>query len=63
MVITSKRGSQDNIVTYEHLCDTTTDLEKINPKYVTLGSIAVILKGETGLELYLATSEKEWIKA
>ena len=47
----SKRGTSDNIVAYEHICDTTEDLQKIDPKYITLGSIAIVLKGEGGLEL------------
>jgi hypothetical protein len=57
----SKRGTSDNIVAYEHICDTTEDLQKIDPKYITLGSIAIVLKGEGGLELYMATSDKEWV--
>ena len=61
MLITSKRGAQDNIVTYEHICDTTEDLQKIDPQYITLGSVAVVLQGNAGLEIYMATSNKEWI--
>lgn len=61
MLITSKRGAQDNIVTYEHICDTTEDLQKIDPQYITLGSVAVVLQGDAGLEIYMATSNKEWI--
>lgn len=61
MFITSKRGAQDNIVTYEHICDTTEDLQKIDPQYITLGSVAVVLQGDAGLEIYMATSNKEWI--
>ena len=61
MLITSKRGAQDNIVTYEHICDTTKDLQNINPQYITLGSVAVVLQGDAGLEIYMATSNKEWI--
>ena len=59
--IMSKRGSLDNIVTYEHICDTTADLADINPEYITLGSVALVLKGAAGLEIYMATSEKEWV--
>lgn len=62
MTIMSKRGAEDNVVTYEHICDTTADLNAIDPKYVTLGSIAIVLKGSAGLEVYMATSDREWVK-
>lgn len=59
----AKRGSQDNIVTYEHYCDTTADMANIDPKYVTLGSICVVIKGENDLlELYIADSGHTWNK-
>lgn len=60
--IMSKRGQQDNVVTYEHICDTAADLTTIDPKYVTLGSVAIVLKdsGDT-LGVYMANSEKEWV--
>jgi hypothetical protein len=29
--IMTKRGDADNIVTYEFICDTTADLQKIDP--------------------------------
>lgn len=59
----SKRGSQDNVVTYEHYCDTTTDMENIDPKYITLGSICVVIRGENDLlELYIADSNHTWNK-
>ena len=61
MTIMSKRGQQDNVVTYEHICDTIADLATIDPKYVTLGSIALVLKGTAGLEVYMATSTGEWV--
>lgn len=61
MVITSKRGNLDNIITYEHICDTSTDLNNIQPQYITLGSVALVLQGDTGLQIYMANSEKEWI--
>ena len=61
MTIMSKRGQADNIITYEHICDTTADLTNIDPKYVTLGSVAIVLKGSAGLEVYMATSDKEWV--
>lgn len=57
----TKRGQVDNVLTYEHICDTTEDLNTIDPKYITLGSIAIVLKGATGLEVYMATSDKEWV--
>lgn len=61
MTIMSKRGQADNIITYEHICDTTADLANIDPKYITLGSVAIVLKGAAGLEVYMATSDKEWV--
>lgn len=60
--IMSKRGQADNVLTYEHICDTTADLDTIDPRYITLGSIAIVLKGDAGLEVYMATSDKEWIE-
>ena len=61
MTIMSKRGQADNIITYEHICDTIADLANIDPKYITLGSVAIVLKGSAGLEVYMATSDKEWV--
>lgn len=60
--IMTKRGQQDNVITYEHICDATADLASIDPKNITLGSVAIVLQGEAGLELYMANSNKEWIK-
>ena len=62
MTMMSKRGSADNILTYEHICDTADDLQTIDPKYITLGSVAIVLKGAAGLEVYMATSDKEWVQ-
>lgn len=59
--IMTKRGSQDNMVTYEHICDTRADMVNIPSDQITLGSTCIILKGPEGFELYMATSEKEWI--
>lgn len=59
--IMSKRGQADNINTYEHICDTVADLQNIDPKYITLGSVAIVLQGAAGLEVYMATSSKEWV--
>ena len=62
MTVMTKRGQADNVITYEHICDTTADLDKIDPKYITLGSIALVLKGAAGIEVYMATSDKEWVE-
>ena len=60
--IMTKRGSQDNVITYEHYCDTTADMANINPEYITLGSVCVVLQGSGGdLEIYLAGSNKQWV--
>lgn len=60
--IMSKRGSQDNIITYEHYCDTKADLANIPKEQVTLGSVAIVLKDENNeMGIYLANSNKEWI--
>lgn len=61
MHITSKRGALDNVVTYEHVCDTTSDMSAIDPKYVTLGSVCIVLRGDAGLEVYMADSNGEWV--
>ena len=62
MNIMTKRGTQDNVVTYEHWCDTEEDMAKIDPQYITLGSVAVVVNDGTNLEVYLATSDKSWKK-
>ena len=59
--IMTKRGNQDNVVTYEFVCDSTADLQAIEPEYVTLGSVAIVIQGDSGLEVYMANSEKEWV--
>ena len=61
MTIMTKRGSLDNIITYEHICDTTADLSNIPSEQTTLGSVAIVLKDPDGLGVYIATSAKEWI--
>lgn len=59
--IMTKRGSQDNVVTYEHICDTRADMASIDDKYVTLGSTCIILKGTSGgMEVYIADSNHQW---
>lgn len=60
--IMTKQGNLDNVVTYEHICDTTSDLANIDLKYKTLGSIAIVLQGDSGgLELYMSNSSGTWI--
>jgi len=62
MNIMTKRGSQDNVVTYEHYCDTVADMANIDPKYITLGSVCVVVAGENDdLNIYIANSQKEWV--
>lgn len=60
--IMTKRGQQDNVITYEHICDTANDLQNIEPEYITLGSIAMVLHGASGVEFYIADSAKQWIQ-
>lgn len=59
--IITKRGSQDNVVTYEFVCDSTADLQAIEPEYIILGSVAIVIQGDSGLEVYMANSKKEWV--
>lgn len=61
MNIMTKVGHMDNVVTYEHVCDKTSDLNKIEPVYRTLGSVAIVIQGNTGFEVYMANSKGEWI--
>lgn len=57
----TKQGNLDNVVTYEHICDTFEDIQSIDPHYITLGSTCVVINGESGgLEVYMADSNKEW---
>lgn len=59
--IMTKRGNLDNVVVYEHYCDATNDLTNIDPDYITLGSVAIVLQGDSGgLEVYIADSNKQW---
>lgn len=60
--IMTKRGQHDNVITYEHICDETADLQNIDPEYITLGSVALVLDGTTGLEVYMAKSDKTWVQ-
>ena len=60
--IMTKRGNQDNVITYEHICDTAADMVNIEPQYKTLGSVCIVIKGESGgLEVYIMGSNKEWV--
>ena len=62
MNIMTKRGTIDNIATYEHYCDTEDDLKNIPKDQITLGSTAIVLKNKNNeLEVYMATTGKEWI--
>jgi len=36
-------------------------MELIEPRYITLGSVAIILEGNAGFEVYMANSKKQWI--
>lgn len=57
----TKQGSLDNEITYEFFCDTAADMELIEAQYRTLGSIAIVLEGESGgLEIYITNSSREW---
>jgi len=61
----TKRGSQDNVITYEHFCDTKADMAEIDKSEINLGSVCVVLADETQsntLQFYLAKSDKTWIK-
>lgn len=58
--IMTKRGCIDNVITYEHMCDTTADMKNIDLKYITLGSTCIVVNGSSGLEVYMATSSKTW---
>lgn len=54
----TKRGSLDNEVTFEFFCDTANDLQNIDPEYVVLGSVAIVIEGP---QIYIANSNKEWV--
>lgn len=60
--IMTKRGTQDNVITYEHYCDAKADLANIPKSQTTLGSTAVVLKDENDeLGIYIAGSDKQWV--
>lgn len=54
----TKRGNLDNMVTYEFVCDTAADLQNIEPEYITMGSVAIVIDG---FEAYMANSQKQWV--
>ena len=57
----TKRGSLDNCITYEFMCDTISDMNAIENRYRTIGSVAIVLSGEDdGLEVYISGSDKQW---
>ena len=58
----TKRGNMDNEVTYEFICDTASDIQNIPEEYATLGSVAIVLQGTNGLEVYMATSSHQWVE-
>ncbi len=61
MNVMTKRGSLDNVVTYEHYCDTKADLNNIPKDQITLGSVAIVLQDENnGMGIYIAGSDKQW---
>lgn len=59
--VMTKQGSLDNVITYEFICDALADMNAIENKYRTIGSVAIVLQGSGGLEVYMANSQKEWI--
>lgn len=64
MNIMTKKGSLDNIITYEHFCDNKSDLANIPISQITLGSVAIVLNDENNsLGVYIADSNKTWISA
>ena len=57
----TKVGTQDNQVTYEHVCDTMADVSNIPSNQINLGSTVIVLEGESGgVEVYMAKSDKTW---
>ena len=56
--VMTKRGNDDNVITYEFMCDSVADLNKIDPQYVTMGSVAIVIND---FEVYIANSSKQWV--
>lgn len=61
MNVMTKRGQLDNVVTYEHMCDTMADLNSVSFEESTIGSTAIVLQGDSGsMEVYIANGAHEW---
>ena len=63
--ITTQRGTQDNVVTFTHFCDTKADMADIDQNEINLGSVCVVLEDESEgdtLQFYLAKTDKSWIR-
>lgn len=61
MNIMTKRGSLDNIVTFEHVCDTMSDLNNIPKEQITLGTTAIVLNDDnSAMAVFMANSKREW---
>lgn len=56
--VMTKRGEQDNVITYEFMCDSVADLDKIDPQYTTMGSVAIVIND---FEVYIANSQGQWV--
>lgn len=62
MNVMTRRGSLDNVVTFQHVCDTRADLANIPLQQISLGSTAIVLHGDKDeFQVYIAKSNKEWI--
>jgi hypothetical protein len=42
------------------MCDTVADMNAIENRYRTIGTVAIVLSGESGMEVYIAGSDKQW---
>lgn len=60
--VMTRRGNLDNSVTFEHVCDYPADMADISSSEITLGSTCIVLHGTTGLAVYMADSQKQWIE-
>lgn len=56
--VMTKRGEQDNVITYEFMCDSVADLDKIDRQYATMGSVAIVIND---FEVYIANSQGQWV--
>lgn len=54
----TKRGSLDNEVTNEFICETIDDRDAIPASEINLGTVAIVMK--PGTQVYMADSHKEW---